>query len=796
MPAEEGRGHGDKAAPPSLARRGRDGEGVLHSAASGAEGAMHRLSNRQQEQRLRDSFVSVRRVREWRDIHSQLHTVVAEHGWRLNTLPASYEQVHVALLAGLLGNVGLKSDDDEWYLGARGIRFWRHPGAHLSKKPGRWLVAAELVETTRLYGRGLAAIEPQWIVGLAGHLLQRQLLEPHWEKKAAEVVALERATLYGLVLYHNKRVNYGLVDLPGAREIFIREALVGDGWETKLPFLAHNRKLVRQVEELEHKSRRQDVLVDDELIFAFYEQQIPADVCSGNGLERWYRDEAKRQPRLLHLARDELMRHEAAGITTASFPKLVRLGGIDCAAAYLHAPGDAKDGLTVTVPIYALNQVDEARCEWLVPGMLKDKVLALVKSLHQRPRSRLMPLAEYAKAFVAETADASGGLLDALLAHVRARTQLDVRRNDFKLEQLAPHLFMNFQIVDEHGRQLGMGRNCAALKAELGDQARSAFQALAGLKLGPAPASAASVPAAAPRSVQPAAASAPAPAPAAARYTAWTFGELPELMEIARGSQRLIGFPALIDCVDHVEIEVFDEPAVAAAKHRAGLRRLVALQIRDALRYLEKNIPDLQKMAVAYMALGTADELRAQIVDTALDRAFLADPLPTDAAAFERRLAEGRGRLTLIAGEIARAAAQVLAEYAQALRKLKDSRPPRDVADDVQAQLARLCAKDFIAATPWAQFAHLPRYLKAITLRLDKLRADPARDAQRMAELRPIEQRWLRLVADRKGKPDARRDEFRWLLEELRVSLFAQELRTPQPVSVKRLDKAWQQLNS
>ncbi|HRI18072.1 MAG TPA: ATP-dependent RNA helicase HrpA, partial [Burkholderiaceae bacterium] len=454
---EEGRGHGEAAA--------------------------HKLSNRQQEQRLRESFVNVRRVREWRDIHSQLHTVVAEHGWRLNTLPANYEQVHVALLAGLLGNIGCKSDDDDWYLGARGIRFWRHPGAHLSKKPGRWLVAAELVETTRLYGRGLAAIEPQWIVGLAGHLIAKQLLEPHWEKKAAEVVALERATLYGLVLYNNRRVNYGLVDPRGAREIFIREALVApDGWETKLPFLAHNRKLVRQIEELEHKSRRQDVLVDDELIFAFYDQQIPADVCSGAGLERWVRDEMKRQPRLLHLSRDELMRHEAAGITTASFPKLVRLGGIDCAAAYLHAPGDAQDGLTVTVPIYALNQVDEARCEWLVPGMLEDKVLALAKSLHQRPRSRLMPLAEYAKGFVAEAPAGQGGLVDALLASVRARTQLDVQRNDFKLEQVPAHLFMNFEVVDEHGRRLGLGRNLAALKAELGAQARSAFQALAGLK--------------------------------------------------------------------------------------------------------------------------------------------------------------------------------------------------------------------------------------------------------------------------------------------------------------------------
>ena len=764
------------------------GHGTAHEA--------HKLSNRQQEQRLRDSFVSPRRVREWRDIHSQMHTVVAEHGWRLNSVPATYEQVHLAMLAGLLGNIGCKSDDEDWYLGARGIKFWRHPGAHLSKKPGRWLLAAELVETTRLFGRGLAAIEPQWIPPIAGHLLKKQLLEPHWEKKAGEVVALERATLYGIVVYNNRRVNFGNVDPAEARDIFIREALVNGDWETKLPFAAHNRKLVAQVQELEHKARRQDVLVDDELIFAFYDQQVPKDVHSGAGFERWYREEAKRQPKLLHLTREELMRHEAAGITTASFPRTVRLGGIDCAADYLHEPGDPKDGVTVTVPIYALNQVNDERCEWLVPGMLKDKVLALVKSLHQRPRSRLVPLPDYAAEFCELAPFAQGSLMDVLLKAVRERTQLAVQRNDFKLETLSPHLFMNFRIVDEHGRQLGMGRDLAGLKAEFGGQARSAFQALAALKVAAPPAPVAAAPAGGGVVAKVAAPAPAAPAVEAKSYTAWTFGELPELMEIRKGGQSLVGFPALIDKGAAVEIEVFDEPDVAAAKHRAGLRRLVSLQIREPLKYLEKNIPDLQAMGVAFMGLGgTTEELRAQIVDLAVDRAFLADPLPTDEPAFKRRVDEGRARLNLIAQEVARLAATILGELLVAIRKLKDSRPPKDVADDVQQQLARLVPKRFLLAHDWAALQHLPRYLKAVTLRLDKLRADPARDAARLSELRPLEQRYLRRLAELKGAQHARLDEYRWLLEELRVSLFAQELRTPQPVSVKRLDKAWAQLS-
>ncbi len=801
---EAGRGHAAHPSGTPSAARAPDGRG---------EGmAAHKLSNRQQEQRLREHFVSPRRVREWRDIHSQLHTVVAEHGWRLNGTPATYEQLHLAMLAGLLGNVGCKSDDEDWYLGARGIKFWRHPGAHLSKKPGRWLIAAELVETTRLFGRALAAIEPAWIVQVAAHLLKKQLLEPHWEKKAAEVVALERATLYGLVVYNNKRVNFGNVDPAAAREIFIREALVNGEWESRLPFLTHNRKLIRQVEELEHKSRRQDVLVDDELIFAFYDQQLPKDVHSGTTLERWYRAQSPQQPKLLMLTKDELMRHEAAGITTAAFPRTLRLGGIDCEAAYLHEPGDSKDGLTVTVPIYALNQVNDERCEWLVPGLLKDKVLALMKSLHQRPRSRLVPLPEAAAEFCELAPFAQGGLVDALLKAVRERTQIAVQRNDFKLETLQPHLFMNFRVVDEHGRQLGMGRHLPTLKAELGAQARSAFQALAALKLGgveqaanspspqPAPTSGrgsrtSSLP------LPPGGAGrgegAPAPATLPQRHTTWSFGELPELMEIRRGAQSLVGFPALIDKGAHVEIEVFDEPDVAATRHRAGLRRLVALQIKEPLKYLEKNIPDLPRMAVAYMALGgSADELRAQIIDVALDRAFLAEPLPTDAAGFTRRIDEGRTRLNLIAQEVARLAATVLAEQATAARKLKDTRPAKEVADDVAAQLARLCSRRFLAETGYAQLHHLPRYLKGVTLRLDKWRADPARDAARLAELRPIEQRYLRRVAELKGAADARLDEFRWLLEELRVSLFAQELRTPQPVSAKRLEKAWAQLSA
>jgi len=779
--------------------------------ARGGHGTDHKLSNRQYENLLRENYVNVRRVREWRDIHSQLHTVVGEQKWVLNDKPASYEQLHLSMLCGLLGNIGCKSDEEDWYLGARGIKFYRHPGARLSKKPGRWIVAAELVETTRLFGRGIANIDPAWIEQVAGHLLSKQLLDPHWEKKAAQVTALERATLYGLVVYNGRRVNFGRVDPVTAREIFIREALVAGNWDTKLPFLAANQKLIQQVQDLEHKARRQDVLVDEELIYAFYDQQLPADVHSGAGCEHWYKEESKKQPQLLLLTREELMRHEAAGITTQAFPRTLRMGGVDCAVTYLHEPGDARDGVTVDVPLFALNQVNEERCEWLVPGMLKDKVQALIKTLHQRPRSRLVPLPETAARMTEQLLQpevfGSGSLTDAVLKLVRDATSLDIKRNDMKLDMLPPHLFMNFRVVDEHGRQLGAGRNLGALKGELGSQARGAFQALAGLKnLAKAPEPAAN-PGKTPAAGKPGA-TATAEKPAvkvAERYTGWSFGELPELMEIRKGSQTLIGFPALIDLGDAVTIEVFDEPDAAAAKHRAGLRRLFALQIKDALKYLEKNLPELQKMATAYMLVGraadnsgggTLEELREQIIEVALDRAFLLDPLPTSEGEFKKRIEDGRGRLTLIASEVARLAAGILTEFAVAQRKIKDSKNAAEAAADAAQQLQRLVPKRFLAVTPYAQLQHFARYLKAITLRLEKWRADPARDAARLAELRPQEQRYWRLVAERKGAVDARMQEFRWLLEELRVSFFAQELRTPQPVSVKRLEKAWAQLNS
>jgi len=765
------------------------------------EAIAHKKSNKQLQDQCRSHFLSHVRLREWRDVHSQLHTTVAEQGWKLNESDPTYEQLHLALLTGLLGNIGVRIEEADGkgreYLGARGIKFFLWPGSVIARKAGKWVVGGELIETSRLFGRTLARIEPEWVEKVGAHLLKVSWSDPHWEKKAGQVTAFERGTLYGLPVYQQRRVHFGPMQPKEAREMFIRRALVDGEFETRLPFFTHNQRLVREIENLEHKSRRQDVLVDDELIYAFYDSQIPADIYNTVSFERWYAEAAiaggKSGQKLLYLNRDDLMRHEAAGITTDLFPKVLPIAGIDMGLTYHFEPGSPRDGVTLTVPLYALNQVPAQRTEWLVPGMLKEKVHLLLKSLPQKLRRHCVPLPDYAAGFVSRVRLGDGDLLDRLIADVREQTGIALKRADFKLETLPAHHFMNFKVIDEHGRQLDMGRNLAQLRAELGGRAQQTFQSIA--------AQDAAVAGAQNEGAKPGKAGkseAPANAALYSGLTTWDFGELPELLEVRKGSQTLFGYPALVDAGDHCDVEVFDDPAEATRIHRLGLRRLFAIQLREPLKYLEKNIPGLSQMAIQFMNLGTQDDLRDQILDATLERACLQDPLPTDDASFGARKDESRARLTLLAQEIARLVGAILAEYAQLPRKLQIAKPFAAAATDIDAQLKTLMHKRFIEATPYVQLTHFPRYLKGIALRIDKLKADPARDTQRMQEMAPLIQQYQRaekaLRVQGQGGNDPRMEEFRWMLEELRIALFAQELRTPVPMSVKRLQKVWESM--
>ncbi|WP_229421811.1 ATP-dependent RNA helicase HrpA [Massilia aquatica] len=766
----------------------------------------HKKTNRQLMETCRTNFLSQVRLREWRDVHSQLLTIVKEQGWRMNELPATYENLHTALLTGLLGNIGFKSEDEPGagYLGARGIKYHVWPGSSLIKKPGKWIMAAELVETTRLYARCVANIAPEWIERVGSHLLKKSWGEPRWEKRAAQVTASERATLHGLVIYSQRRINYGQFNPSEAREIFIRDALVAGDYDTRAPFFAHNHKLVKEIENLEHKSRRLDVLVDDHLIAAFYDKLIPSDVVNGAGFEKWHKDATFKEPKLLFLNRDELMRHEAAGVTTELFPKAMSVTGIEMQLTYHFEPGSLRDGVTLAVPLFALNQLPRERADWLVPGMLKEKVHLLLKSLPQKLRRHCVPLPDFAARFCERVHEAGkfgrGDLIDAIIADIRSETSLMVMTTDFKPETLPAHHFMNFKVIDEHGRQLDMGRNLATLQAEFGGQARQSFQKLAEVSI---PAAPGKVQATATTSAAPAASSKSADpgtqpnAPKVSQHTgltSWTFGELPELLEIVQGKLTLIGFPALVDKQTHCDLEVFDDPTVATATHRIGLRRLFALQFKEQIKFIEKNIPGLQQMGMQFMAMGSQEELRDQIIQKAIDIACLQDPLPTDAASFNKRKDEGKSRLTLLVNEIARLVSQVLTEFHGLPKKLQGVQA--QAAADMQSQLQSLVHKRFLIDNDYAQLAHFPRYLKAINVRLEKLRADPARDAKLMAEWTQSASHFMRAARDRlAGKnTDPKMVEFRWMLEELRVSLYAQELRTPMPVSAKRLQKVWESM--
>jgi ATP-dependent helicase HrpA len=737
----------------------------------------HKKSNKSLIDTCHAHFLSYLRLREWREVHGQLHAMVTELGWKENDIPGSYDAIHMALLSGLLGNIGCKSDESGYYLGARGIRFLIHPSSPLQKKAGKWIMAAEITETTRLFGRCVARIEDGWIEKVGAHLIKRQYFDPHWEKKAMQVAGWERTTLYGIVINPKRRIHYGPLAPAEAREIFIRQGLVGEeideAFAKRWPFFQHNQKQIRDIEKIEHKQRRQDVLVDDELIFAFYDHLIPEGIHNGATFDHWRKEAEQENPKLLFLAKDDLMRHSAAGVTTEAFPHTLKVGGVEYALTYHFEPGSPKDGVTLTLPLAQLNQIPVLRMEWLVPGLLKEKLVQLIKTLPQKIRAKLVPVPEFVEEFIAATAGndrkMNQGLIPPLIDYILEARGLNARGwavtpDAFRPDALPPHFSMNYKLIDEHGRQLDMNRSLVALRGEWGKDAKEEFA-----ELHETPAQ-------------------------YTKLTDWTFGELPELMEVPVGKQTVIGYPGLIDDGETVSLKVFDSAEEAAEAHRKGLARLFMLQFREQVKYFDKNIPGLSQMAMQYMALGSSDDLKRQLVNLSFERACLTEPLPTTPEAFKARCGEAKARLGLIMQEVCRMVGTVLSEWQTVVKKLPAFKVHAAAVADIEAQLKRLLGKSFVVDTPFERLQHYPRYLKAIGVRLDKLKANPARDAQLLAEYGQLwtnyERRAIQLA--KMGAVDPQIEQFRWLLEELRVGLYAQELRTPVPVSVKRLEKQWE----
>ena len=725
----------------------------------------HKKSNRKLIEQCHERFLSFFRLREWRDIHQQLHSLAAESGMRMNDAPATYEQIHRALLAGLIGNVGCKDLEGIEYLGARETRFVIGNTSGLRKAQPKWLVAAELTETNRLYARCVAKVEPDWIEAAAQHLVKRHHFDPHWEKAAGQVVAYERVTLHGLTINPKRKVHYGAINPQEAREIFIRATLVAGEWETRAPFLVHNLKLMRDVEALEHKARRQDVLVDDEVIFDFYAARIPAHVSNAIAFETWRKEAEDKDPTLLYLTRDYLMRHGAETVTEVQFPEEIKLGDVPLPLRYRFEPGHPLDGVTLTVPLHLLNLLDEAVIDWLVPGMRREKITWYLRSLPKVIRRVVVPAAEFATEALQAIEPGQTGMTQALAEFLSQRTGLKVGIDAWEGESLPAHLSMNIRVTDDASRELAMGRDLKALRGQLGEAAQLTFaKATPGIERD--------------------------------GIKAWDFGELPEKITFTRHGAKLTGYPALVDEGDVVAIRLFDAEPSAVEAMRGGVLRLLRLSLREQIKQLEKGPANFNQITLQFRGVITPDPLREDWMAAITDRAFIGDDdLPRSEKAFEQQKQRARTRLPAVTDALTRLLSEIALEQQQVQQRLNGTGPHLARASrDIRTQLAALVYAGFLSRTPWDKLAHLPRYLSAMRLRLEKYGSNAERDERHMAA---VERLWKmhqeRQEKHRKaGVHDPQLAEFRWLIEELRVSLFAQELKTPMPVSVKRLEKLWQ----
>ncbi len=676
-----------------------------------------------------------------------------------------HDAIHRAVLAGLLGNIGQKTDNYE-YTGARNTRFSIFPGSTLFKKNPSWLMAAEIVETTRLYARTVAQIQPEWVEDLADHLVKRTHFDPHWNPQTQHVVAYEKVALYGLILVPQRAVHYGPIDPKRSREIFI-QAIVDGEYRTDAPFHRHNQKLIDEIESLEAKTRQRDLLVDAQVRYDFYDARIPTGIYSGPLFEKWRRQIERHNPKLLFMSRRDLMARASAA-TQEMFPDAISVNGLAVPLEYHLEPGHLADGVTARIPLPALNQLPAARFEWLVPGLLKEKITALIKTLPKDLRVNFIPAPDFAEAAFDTLKPGDGSLLDALALFLGKQKGIQVPIEAFDPTSLLDHLHMNFSVVDQGGKVLAAGRDLNALRRKLGVQVKETF------------------------------ADAPHPKFHRDNITDWDFGDLPESIPVRRHGMTLQGYPALVDRGTSVGLRLLDSLATARASHVAGLRRLFMIQLRDEIDYFTRRIPDIQQMSLQYASLGPTQQLREDIVGETINRTFLHDDSVRTQMEFElRRQAGRRHRLLEIGAEVADLAGKILEAYhAIALQLSRPSIPAFAPAiQDIQQQLAGLLPPGFLTKTPDVWLAQYPRFLKAISLRLQKLvTTGHTKDAQKLAELAPFWQAYIDRTKRNaeQNLADPALDQFRWMIEEFRVSLFAQELKTSIPISAKRLEKQWE----
>lgn len=718
----------------------------------------------------RNDFLNYLRVREWQDIYTQLRQVVKELGLPVNSEPSDYRSVHTALLTGLLSHIGQKDADKQEYTGARNARFSIFPGSGLFKKPPKWTMVAELVETSRLWGRIAARIEPEWIEPLAQHLVKHSYSEPHWSKSQGAVMATEKVTLFGLPIVAARQVNYSTIDPLLCRELFIRHALVEGDWQTRHAFFSANLKLRAEVEELEHKSRRRDILVDDETLFSFYDQRIPGEVISGRHFDNWWKNAAKQNADLLSFEKEMLIKDGANKVSALDYPNTWHQGNLKLRLTYQFEPGTDADGVTVHIPLPILNQVEDQGFEWQIPGIRRELVIALIKSLPKPVRRNFVPAPNYAEAFLGRVTALELPLLDALERELRRMTGVTVSRDDWQWEQVPDHLKMTFRVVGGKHKTLLEGKNLTALKLQLKDKVQETLSAVAddGLEQ--------------------------------SNLHIWSFGKLPEFYEQKRGGYSMKAYPALVDEKDSVAIRLFDSEQEQQQAMWQGTRRLLLLNIPSPIKYLHEKLPNKAKLGLYFNPYGRVLDLIDDCISCGIDKLIAEHGGPVwQEEDFARLQEKVRAELNETVVGVAKQVEQILTAVFNINKRLK-GRVDISLAlalSDIKNQLGGLVYRGFVTNNGWKRLSDTLRYLQAIERRLEKLATDPHRDRAQMLRVEQVQQAWQQWLnkLPPKRQQDEEVKEVRWMIEELRVSLFAQQLGTPYPISDKRILQTIEQLS-
>ncbi len=730
------------------------------------------LSNNKLRKYCRDNFLSYLRMREWHDIHTQIMQVIkGELKLKANQIDASYEEIHRALLTGLLSNIGFKHEQYE-YLGARNLKFFIFPGSGLHKVRPKWIMAAEQVETSKVYARCVAKIEPEWIEQAGKHLLRHSYFDPHWEKKAGRSAVYERTTLYGLTLQAKRKVPFERIDPVAAREIFIRSALVNHEYHTNAPFFKANQKLLEEVGYIQHKGRRVDLIEDEEWLYRFYDRKLPEQVVSGITLDKWRKQAEKQNPKVLYLTREDLTREQDHQVNEWDFPDQIKIGELKIALQYRFEPGHEEDGVTAIVPVHQLNQLTEAPFEWLVPGLLKEKLVALVKSLPKNIRKHFVPVPQTVERCLEIEPDAKGSLYEWLGTRLRKLTGEAIPNTAWNPDELPDHLRMNFRVIDENDKLLDFGRNLKALQQQYTVKAEQSFDQLAVDEL---------------------------------NYTDcvdWIFGDLPETWQFTQNGQAFVGYPAIIDEADSVGVRIIETQKKAEQLHRAGLVRLFLLRLRKDSKYILKNLPYAPEAELVYQRLGKHPivpmsnhlaNFKDDILFLAFSEVFVSQASIRKQQDFEQCLAEKKSQLIAFANEVGTRIKDLMQQYIELKKQLQKLPQQEAATQDIIQQLDCLVYQGFLKTVNYENLTAYPRYLKAIEYRIEKMFQEPQKDQQKMQEVRRF-QSWFwdkqkKLTKNEQIQPEYSR--FRWMLEEFRVSLFAQQLKTAYPVSAKRLEKIW-----